>query len=107
MLKLLYVGVDIEIASMGYIGPLIDVDKTNEYNYKYKNYYWSDIPDLVLRYREVHINALKEGEKQHWQGLAKQISNHHENLKTIHKKDGILQKKKKPLTKPDLGSTLT
>lgn len=83
MLNLLYVGEDIELSSKGYIGPLVDPDKTNPFYHRYKNYHWGDIKYLAVYYKGVTISMPTQEEKSLYEHMAKEIVDHHERLKIV------------------------
>ena len=81
MLNLLYVGEGIELASKGYIGPLIDIDTANPFYHRYKNYNWSDLKALATRYKQITIRMPTSEEKIKYKQMAQEISDRHQNLK--------------------------
>lgn len=81
MLNLLYVGEGIELASKGYIGPLIDIDTANPYYHRYKNYYWSDLKALATQHKQISIRMPTAEERAKYKQMAHEIAEKHNSLK--------------------------
>ena len=83
MLNLLYVGEGIELASKGYIGPLIDIDKVNPFHHRYKNYFWNDIKHLAVEHKGITIRMPTQEEKIKFKEAAHEIATQHDRLKIV------------------------